>query len=451
MSLKKEYVIGCVGKPSSGKSTFFNSATDSTAKIGNYPFTTIEPNVGITYYTTKCPCKTYNVKCKPNYGMCKDGRRYIPIKILDIAGLIPGAYQGNGLGNKFLDDLRHADVLLHIIDISGTTNEKGEETLQYDPIKDHDWLCTELEMWIFNNIYTSWSAIIRKQKMGNISIFKILQSQFSGYGSNEAIITKLLDLMKLRDTTDLSLWCKEDIIFLVKIFIQVRFPFVLVLNKADKVNKNTSNNIIRIHEKYGDSCKIVVASSLAECFLKKMVKQSYIRYIEDDNDDSFSNKVTFVTSNDSGKLYNKDDEKPLKELDDKLKNRLENIKDMVLFRYGVTGIKEAINAAVELLDIIPVYPVRNIRYFTTNSNMKGVQASGSYGNIVGSSNIALQDCLLVKNGTTVRQLAKILGHDIDKNYLYAETIGCVKVADDQPLSNNLNIVKIITTKQINSV
>lgn len=143
-----DFVIGCVGKPSAGKSTFFNAVSEGkTAKVGAYPFTTIEPNQGVSYCVVDCPCTRFNVQCKPRYGTCRSGRRTVPIKLLDVAGLIPGASEGLGLGNKFLDDLRHADVLLHILDVSGTTNEKGESTTGYDPSHDHEWLLKEIELW----------------------------------------------------------------------------------------------------------------------------------------------------------------------------------------------------------------------------------------------------------------------------------------------------------------
>lgn len=64
-------------------------------------------------------------KCKPNYGSCEDGRRSVPIELLDVAGLVPGAHMGKGLGNRFLDDLRHADALVHVVDVSGTTDAEG--------------------------------------------------------------------------------------------------------------------------------------------------------------------------------------------------------------------------------------------------------------------------------------------------------------------------------------
>ena len=70
--------------------------------------------------------------------------------------------QIKGLGNKFLNDLRAAHVLLHIVDVSGRTNEKGEETQGYDPLNDIEWLQDEIFNWIFNNIYTRWGSIVRR-------------------------------------------------------------------------------------------------------------------------------------------------------------------------------------------------------------------------------------------------------------------------------------------------
>ncbi|OII73061.1 GTP binding protein [Cryptosporidium ubiquitum] len=425
-SIQKEYIIGCVGKPSSGKSTFFSSITDSSAKIGNYPFTTIEPNVGITHYIAECPCKKYNVICKPKYGSCNNGYRNIPIKMLDIAGLIPGAHLGDGLGNKFLDDLRHAHVLLHIIDISGNTNEKGEQTTNYNPINDHEWLRIEIEMWIFNNIYSNWSSIVRKSKTSDITISKLLLNQLSGYGCNELMIKKLISSMKLNDSADFSNWDKSDIIYLVRQFIKVRFPFVLVLNKADVMSENCDSNIVKFYEKYGDDHEIVVVSSLAEYFIKKMVSQNYIKLLYDNNSYNYS---SFITSEDT----HIEGSQTLKLIDNKLKSRLENIRDMVLFRHGVTGVQDAINKAVDLLGLIPVYPVKNIKTFTNDSYDEG-------------NNFAFRDCILVPNGTTVKTLLKSLHIELDKNVVNIETVGGVKISENHLLSNQMNVIKITTAK-----
>lgn len=141
--------------------------------MGNYPFTTIHPNEGVGVYLIPCPCAEYGggsssqsrpsrqrplsffsalparrrpprwrgrprglgclslvrrygtARCQPVYGRCDGGIRAVPVRLLDVAGLIPGANEGRGLGCKFLDDLRCADVLLHVIDASGNTNEKA--------------------------------------------------------------------------------------------------------------------------------------------------------------------------------------------------------------------------------------------------------------------------------------------------------------------------------------
>ncbi|KAJ2524001.1 hypothetical protein GGI11_001124, partial [Coemansia sp. RSA 2049] len=100
--MSSSFVIACVGKPSAGKSSFLNAVTDASAKVGNFPFTTIEPNQGIAYYPVDCPCRAAHAakeSCKPRYGWCADGRRFVPVRLLDVAGLVPGASEGRGLGN----------------------------------------------------------------------------------------------------------------------------------------------------------------------------------------------------------------------------------------------------------------------------------------------------------------------------------------------------------------
>lgn len=93
-----EVIIGCVGKPSVGKSTFFNAVSTGSAKTGNFPFTTIEPNTGVTFYRGPCPCASHGKvkECKPKYGRCTNGTRFIPVKLLDVAGLVPGASEVGG-------------------------------------------------------------------------------------------------------------------------------------------------------------------------------------------------------------------------------------------------------------------------------------------------------------------------------------------------------------------
>ena len=135
-------LIGVVGKPSVGKSTFFKAATLAEAEIASYPFTTIKPNEGVGYVKVKDPARDFGKVSHPKNGFVVQGSRFIPVQMLDVAGLVPGAHEGKGMGNQFLDDLRQADVLIHVIDVSGSTNEKGDAVPagSYDPANDVTFL-----------------------------------------------------------------------------------------------------------------------------------------------------------------------------------------------------------------------------------------------------------------------------------------------------------------------
>ncbi|KAF8820969.1 GTP binding protein [Cardiosporidium cionae] len=392
----KDFVIGCVGKPSAGKSSFFNAVTDAAnAKVGNYPFTTIEPNQGIAYYTTQCPCKRFNAQCKPRYGSCINGKRKIPVKLLDIAGLIPGASQGRGLGNKFLDDLRHADVLLHIVDVSGCTNEKGEITIGYDPSHDHEWLVEEIELWIFNNLWSRWPSIARRHNNTKSPLAATLLSQLSGYDTKESMIDDLLNALEFSDPVNLLLWDAE---------------------KIRHMGGDTAANALKISKKHADTY-VLLCSALAECFLRKLKHQRYILYEE--------GQMNFVDAEQpQGKEHN------LKPLDDKLKTRLRNIQNLVLYRHGSTGVQAGINLAVETAGLIPVYPVKNIHQLRSD----------------GMHTEVFPECILVRPGTSVKTFARMLCHGIECNFLYAEGIDGRRVSEDEILSLENNILHFVTSR-----
>uniref|UniRef100_A0A0G4I0Y3 OBG-type G domain-containing protein n=1 Tax=Chromera velia CCMP2878 TaxID=1169474 RepID=A0A0G4I0Y3_9ALVE len=418
----QDFIIGCVGKPSAGKSTFFNASCEKgDAKVGNFPFTTIDPNQGVAAFTTKCPCKKFNVKCRPRYGTCTNGIRRVPVKMLDVAGLIPGASEGLGLGNKFLDDLRQADVLLHILDISGTTNEKGEATSGYDPSGDHRWLLLEIELWIFNNLWTKWGTISRRHTATNSTVADTLTAQLSGYGAKPALVQSVVDALGLKDPVPLGEWEKEQVQRLVKEFIRQRFPIILVLNKADSGGE-TDKNVVKMLEETEDPTRVVLCSALAECFLRKMRKQKFILY-EDGGADFWKKK--------EAEEEKMEEASSLQEPDEKLDGRLDKIRDMVLFRYGSTGVQSAVNRAVDTLGLLAVYPVRNIAHFGGDRNGEG----------------AFPECVLVRPGTTVRGLAKILHEDIEKHFLYAEGADGRRLGEDEVLTEATNVIRFVTDRK----
>ncbi|KAI8319225.1 GTP-binding protein [Martensiomyces pterosporus] len=427
--MSSSFVVACVGKPSAGKSSFLNAVTDATAKVGNFPFTTIEPNQGIAYYPVDCPCKKYNRsdRCKPRHGWCKDGRRFVPIKLLDVAGLVPGASEGKGLGNQFLDDLRHADVLIHVVDASGTTDAGGKETKGYDPINDIQWLRSEVQSWIFNNLNKKWPGTVRRHQAVKASVVDTLHGQLAGYGVTKEVVQRTMDRFRVK--TDISQWDQEQLVLFVQAFLDERFPTIVALNKIDM--PDADKNIAAILKRYGNSGRgggplrdgvkgenVVLTSALGECFLRKMDKQGYIKY--ETGADDFATK-----DEDAG------DELHLKPLDEKVRRRLENIRDLVLFRYGSTGVQDVIVRAVEVLGIVPVFPVKNLANF-------GASADGS--------SAAFQDCVLVRPGMTVREFARKLHNQLDRNYAGAETVGNIQLGEDDIIvAGKNNIIKFDTS------
>eukprot|EP01113_Clastostelium_recurvatum_P045606 TRINITY_DN7853_c0_g1_i4.p1 TRINITY_DN7853_c0_g1~~TRINITY_DN7853_c0_g1_i4.p1 ORF type:complete len:451 (-),score=104.24 TRINITY_DN7853_c0_g1_i4:522-1874(-) len=386
-------------------------------QVGNYPFTTIEPNYGITLYPTPCPCAKYGKMelCAPRYGRCKDGTRFIPVKMLDVAGLVPGASEGKGLGNQFLDDLRQAHVLLHVVDVSGTTNEKGEETVGYDPVNDVEWLRQEIHSWIFNNMWRKWSNIVRRHTATKAVAAHTLQAQLSGYGTRLPQVMQALDTMGVKEPAAMETWDKARVEELVWVFIDVRFPTILVLNKVDM--PASDQNIARICKRYPDA-KMVPTSALAECFLRKMKAQEYIDYTEG-----------------SEYFYTKEDEdvdpqvaERLKPPDDRIVGRLERIRDLVLFRYGGTGVQLAVKTAVEIKGMLPVYHVKNL------NSMSCDKGGGSI----------FRDCYLIAPGTTVRELAGQIHPDMEKHFLYAEGPNGMRMGEDEVITKQNNIIKFTT-------
>ncbi|KAK2746470.1 hypothetical protein FQN57_003096 [Myotisia sp. PD_48] len=400
--MPRDPLIGLVGKPSSGKSTTLNSLTDASSKVGI--FTTIDPQRAIGYLQIDCACSRYDLqdRCKPNYGGCNEGRRSVPVELLDVAGLVPGAHEGKGLGNKFLDDLRHADALIHVVDVSGTTDAEGKATRGYDPSVDIAWLKSEIVSWVEGNLMGKWGSIKRRHVAVKANPVETLQTQFSGYGSTSKIVARCLDRLNLKEP--LEHWSDETVSKVVVAFIDEKFPTVLALNKID--HQDSDKNINKI-AKQEDPESIVLCSAVSEVFLRKLAKQGYVKYTEGSE---------FVDTREDLIEMGDPDGGGLKEMDEKLKNRVENLRDLVLYRFGSTGVVQVLSKAAELLGLVPVFPVRNIHTY----------ASGTAGNAV------FRDCVLIKKNSTVGDVArKVMG---DVPIAFVEGAGGTRVSEDEIIS-----------------
>ena len=382
--------IGIAGKPNAGKSTFFKAATLADAEIANYPFTTIEPNVGIAHVRVKCVCEELGVKC----GECVDGWRFIPVKLIDVAGLVPGAHEGRGLGNEFLDNLRQSEAIIHVIDASGSTDEEGNEigVGEYDPCEDVEFLQKELDMWIYGILKRNWDRMIRRITMEKKDPVRFIAEQLAGLGFKEWQVREAMRAVG----NDVPSYSDDDLLNFARELRIRRMKTVVAANKADKAPEE---NLNRLKEKFG----AIPTSAMYELTLRMAAKNGYIRYLPGDSDFEI-----------------------VRELNEKQKKALEMIRDF-LKKFGSTGVQDAINRVVfDLLDYIVVYPVEDENKYTDTK-----------GNV-------LPDAMLVKKGTTARELAYMIHTDIGENFIYAiDARKKMRISEDYELKNN-DVIKIVS-------
>ncbi|MBS3068246.1 redox-regulated ATPase YchF [Candidatus Micrarchaeota archaeon] len=312
-------LIGVVGKPSTGKSTFFQALTSIPVERSARPFTTIKPNRGVAYVEVECVDKDFGVQCNPRTGFCINSRRFAPVEILDVAGLVPGAHEGKGLGNKFLDDLRQADVLIHIVDVSGSTNEVGEAvaTGSYDPANDIKFLEEELNYWIEGILDANWQKLARESAL-NKKNEDLLVGQLSGLGLKRGAIQKTLKQLGLEEKK-ISEWTEEEKFKFARLIREIGKQIVIAANKCDL--SNGMENYEKLKKQFPQYL-IVPCSAEAEIALKGAAKNGFIDYIPGD--------VEF---------------KIIKELNEPQKKAMDLLTGL-LKKFGSSGVQKLLNASV---------------------------------------------------------------------------------------------------------
>ena len=387
--------LAIAGKPNCGKSTFFAAATMAPAEIANYPFTTIDANNGVAYVRVECACKSLGIE---NCPACQDGVRFIPIGLIDVAGLVEGAHTGRGLGNKFLDNLREADAIIHILDASGSTDAEGNpvEKGSHNPKQDIGFIESEMKMWVYGLIEKNWNKIQRSSQQKNYSIEDAVAEQLAGL---QITVTHVEEAVRITGI-NLKTCNEEELINFCGVLVQHAKPFIVIGNKADFAPAEL------LEELKKEDIKFTCAAG--ELALKKAAESGLINYVAGDGDFTINTPEKLTAPQKAG---------------------LEAIRSMMK-QFGGTGVQQAINSAVfDLLDMIVVYPVEDENKYCDGKDR------------------ILPDAYLMKRGSTPHDLAYQVHTDIGKGFLYAvDAKTKMRIKESHELKNG-DVIKIVSTKK----
>ena len=384
--------LALAGKPNCGKSTFFKAATMANVEIANYPFTTINPNFGVAYVRTKCPCHDLHLTC----GHCVDGNRFVAVNLIDVAGLVPDAHKGKGLGNQFLDHLRQADAILHIIDASGGTDSEGNPVGigNHDPEEDVRFLIFEMTMWVHGILEKHWTRISRMSQGKGTVIQQGIADVFTGLG----ITVEDVRDVELKLKLDLVHATIEDLVPLCAEIVKISKPMLVVGNKVDEAPETLRTKLAAMN--------VAFASAASELALRNAAGSHIIQYLPGDTIFRVLNEATLTVAQKGG---------------------LARIAE-VMKQYNGTGVQQTINRAVfDLLDMIVVYPVEDENHFC---NKKGD---------------VLPDAFLMRKGSTPHDLAYQVHTDIGKGFLYAvDARTKMRIKENHQLKDG-DIIKVVST------
>ena len=391
--------IGLLGKANVGKSTFFSAATETPVQIGNFPFTTVQPNVGIAYVNTTCACKHFKIEHRNP--LCVYGMRFIPVKLIDVAGLVPGAHEGKGLGNQFLDDARQAEVLIHIVDISGSTDIQGQPVNigTHDPREDIKFVEDEFDFWFKQILEREWSKLSKEIEKKSTKLVSGITDRFSGLGVKDYQVHEVLqnlDLLTKKPTE----WNDSVLTKFAQMLRKKTKPMLIAANKADLCKDLDITN--ELHK----DRDIVNCSAETELLLKKAAKANLIDYIPG-NEKFVINKNVDIST-------------PQKEA--------LSLVESVLSKLNSTGIQTALNSAIfRVLKLIVVFPVEDE---TRLSNKDGK---------------VLPDAKLLSENATAKNLAETIHQDIAKGFLYAVDVKTKqRIGADHQLKNG-DVIKIVSS------
>lgn len=398
-------LLGVVGKPNTGKSTFFSAATLVAAEIANYPFTTIKPNRGVGYVRTPCVHEEFKVKDNPKNSLCLDGLRMVPVELIDIAGIVPGAWEGRGLGNQFLDEIRRADALIHVVDASGGTDCEGKSCKpgEHDPLEDVTFLEREITMWMVTILKKDWSKIARTAEADKKGIALPLEDRLTGLGIRRQLVGEAIRKANL-NVDKPTTWSDDDFYRFVDTLRKMSKPTLIVANKIDLPSAQANLERMKKLEYMVISC-----SAEAELALRRAAEKQLIDYKPGDSDF----KILHPEKLTPGQI-----------------NALEAIREKVLVKNSSTGVQNAMNMAYfKLLNMITVYPVEDLEHLSDHNGR------------------VLPDTYLIPQGTTARQFAYVIHSELGDNFVYAVDARDKRRIGEDAILKDRDVISIVSAKK----
>lgn len=398
-------LLGVVGKPNTGKSTFFSAATLAAAEIANYPFTTIKPNRGVGYVRSPCVHEEFKVKDNPKNSLCLDGTRLVPVELIDIAGIVPGAWEGRGLGNQFLDEIRRADALVHVVDASGGTDCEGKSCKpgEHDPLEDVRFLEKEITMWMVTILKKDWARIARTAEQDKKGIAHHLEDRLSGLSIRRQCVNEAIRKAGL-NVDKPATWSDDDFYRFVDNLRRISKPLLIVANKIDLPTAQA--NVERMKKL---DYIVIPASAEAELALRRAAEKGLIDYRPGDCDF----KIVQPDKLSLGQIQG-----------------LERIREKILRTNCSTGVQEALNTAYfKLLDMIVVYPVEDIEHLADHNGR------------------VLPDTYLVPKGTTAHQFAYVIHSELGDNFLYAVDARDKRRIGEDAVLKDRDVISIVSAKK----
>jgi len=388
-------LVGIVGRPNSGKSTFFKAATLMDVLIANYPFATIKPNHGMAYVKIRDLAADFGKVSNPREGYVKNGRRFVPFELMDVAGLVEGASTGKGLGNEFLNDLSAADAFIHIVDMSGESDGEGKPAKDYYPGKDILIIEKELDLWYLGILKKAWGSFARTVEMQKKNFAEAVAKQFSGLKVDVDDV-KAVILKSGLNPEKPAAWSEADLMNFARMLRKKTKSMIIAANKMDL--PNSAANFEKVKEEF--DYPIIPCFADGELSLRQADKAGLIDYIPGEN--------VFEVK---------------KELNEKQKAALDEI-SKIMKKYGSTGVQEIMNKVVfDIMKYLAVFPA-------------GAKMADSKGNI-------LPDCFLMKEGSTALDFAFRLHTDIGNNFVKAISLKTKQAVGKDYVLKHLDGIEII--------